>query len=205
MQEATLALVGDAALEHELTGRTPGLQGNGHPDIAPHGVYPASGEDRWVALAAEGDAQWARLCEVADRPGWLTDERYATSAARKANEDELDAAIAGWTRTQPRDELAERLAAAGLPAAPVLNPGELPSDTSFRERGVVAEVEHPEAGAWPYVVVPYCLTETPLRVTAHAPCLGEHSAEVLARLAGVDAAAYEELVRLGISGEDPPE
>ncbi|MYE47660.1 MAG: CoA transferase [Chloroflexi bacterium] len=205
MQEATLALVGDAALEHELTGRTPGPQGNRHPDHAPHGVYPASGEDRWVALAAEGDAQWARLCEVADHPGWLTDERYATGAARKANEDALDGAIADWTRGQPRDELAERLAAAGLPAAPVLNPGELPSDTSFGERGVVAEVEHPEAGAWPYVVVPYRLTETPLRVTAPAPCLGEHAAEVLARLAGVDAAAYEELVRLGISGEDPPE
>ncbi len=205
MQEATLALVGDAALEHELTGRTPGPLGNRHPDIAPHGVYPASGEDRWIALAAEDEAQWRRLCEVAERPDWLADPRYASNGARKANEDALDAAIAGWTRAQPRDELAARLAAAGLPAAPVLNPGELPSDASFRERGVVAEVEHPEAGVWPYVVVPYRLTETPLRVTAPAPCLGEHSAEVLARLAGVDAARYEELVRLGISGEDPPE
>ncbi|MYB42100.1 MAG: CoA transferase [Chloroflexi bacterium] len=205
MQEATLALVGDAALEHELTGRTPGPQGNRHPDIAPHGVYPASGEDRWIALAAEHDAQWERLCAIADRPGWRIDPRYATNAARKANEDDLDAAIAGWTRTQPRDELAARLAAAGLPAAPVLNPGELPSDASFRERGVVAEVAHPEAGVWPYVVVPYRLAETPLRVTTPAPCLGEHSAEVLARLAGIDAARYEDLVRIGISGEDPPE
>ena len=205
MQEATLALVGDAALEQELTGRTPGPQGNRHPDIAPHGVYPASGEDRWLAFAAEDDAQWRELCEVADRPDWLTDPRYATNAARKAHEDALDAAIAEWTRTQPRDELAERLAAAGLPAAPVLTPGELPADASFRERGVAAEVAHPEAGVWPYVVVPYRLTETPLRVTAPAPCLGEHSAEVLARLASVDAARYEELVHLGISGENPPE
>ena len=61
------------------------------------------------------------------------------------------------------------------------------------------------AGVWPYVVVPYRLTETPLRVTAPAPCLGEHSAQVLARLAGVDGAGYEELVRRGISGEDPPQ
>ena len=205
MQEATLALIGDAALEHELTGRAPGPQGNRHPDLAPHGVYPASGEDRWLAFAAEDDAQWQELCRIAARPEWLTDPRYATNAARKAHEDALDAAIAEWTRTQPRDELAERLAAAGLPAAPVLTPGELPGDASFRERGVVAEVAHPEAGVWPYVVVPYRLTETPLRVTAPAPCLGEHSAQVLARLAGVDAARYEELVRLGISGEDPPE
>ncbi len=205
MQEATLALVGDAALEHELTGRTPGPQGNRHPDHAPHGVYPASREDHWIALAAEDDAQWRRLCEVAGQRDWMSDPRYASNAARKANEDALDAAIAVWTRTQPRDDLAARLAAAGLPAAPVLNPGELPADPSFRERGVVAEIDHPEAGVWPYVVVPYRLTETPLRVTAPAPCLGEHSAEVLARLAGIDAARYEELVRLGISGEDPPE
>ena len=205
MQEATLALVGDAALEHELTGRTPGPQGNRHLDLAPHGVYPASGEDRWIALATEDDAQWQELCRIAEHLDWLTDPRYATNAARKTHEDALDAAIAEWTRTQPRDELAERLAAAGLPAAPVLTPGELPGDASFRERGVVAEVAHPEAGVWPYVVVPYRLTETPLRVTAPAPCLGEHSAEVLARLAGVDAARYEELVRLGISGEDPPQ
>ena len=87
----------------------------------------------------------------------------------------------------------------------MLAPGELSADASLRERGVVAEVAHPEAGTWPYVVVPYRLTETPLRVTAPAPCLGQHSAEVLERLAGVDRVRYEQLVRLGVTGEGPPE
>ena len=85
MQEATLALVGDAALEHELTGRTPGPQGNRHLDLAPHGVYPASGEDRWLAFAAEDDAQWQRALphrrtpRLANRPA-LRDERRAQGA-----------------------------------------------------------------------------------------------------------------------------
>ena len=205
MQEASLALIGDAALEQELTGQAPEPIGNRHPNLAPHGIYPTAGEDRWIALAAEDDAQWRLLCRIAGRRDWLAEPRFASNSERKANEDALDAAIAAWTRTQPRDQLAERLSESGLPGAPVLAPGELSADASLRERGVVAEVAHPEAGTWPYVVVPYRLTETPLRVTAPAPCLGQHSAEVLERLAGVDRVRYEQLVRLGVTGEGPPE
>ena len=204
MQEACLTLIGDAVLEYEATGRERAPMGNRHPTFAPHGIYPSMGDDRWIALAADDEQQWRALCEVAGRPDWRADPRFETNADRKTHEDALDVAIARWTAGLPRDALAARLADASVPAAPVLVPGEVSHDVGFRERGVVAEVEHPEAGAWGYPVIASRLTETPARVARPAPCLGEHSAELLERLAGVDRERYEGLERRGVTGAEPP-
>lgn len=204
MQEAALTLIGDAVLEFETTGRERERSGNRHPTFAPHGIYPSNGDDRWIALAAEDEQQWQALCAIADGQQWHTDPRFKTNADRKENEDLLDTVISRWTEVQSRDELAVLLAAAGLPAAPVLMPGEVPHDLAFRARGVVAEIEHPEVGSWAYPVIASRLSETPATVTRPAPCLGEHSAELLERLAGIGKQHYQELVQLGVTGTDPP-
>ncbi|MBT5809472.1 MAG: CoA transferase, partial [Rhodospirillaceae bacterium] len=72
MQEANFTFVGDAWMEYSTTGVVPGPRGNRHMTFAPHGVYPASGEDRWIAIAVETGAQWDALCKLAGRPGWRT-------------------------------------------------------------------------------------------------------------------------------------
>ncbi|MBM3140508.1 MAG: CoA transferase, partial [Chloroflexi bacterium] len=204
MQESNQTLIGDAMLEALWTGRARTRLGNRHPTFAPHGIYPAQGEEQWVALAAEDDAQWRALCEAAGA-GWERDVRFASNEARKASEDALDAAIAAWTATQARDALAPRLAAAGVPAAPVRDALEVAACPVFRERGRVVEVAHPETGTWWHVGVPATLERTPGAVTRPSPCLGEHSAEVLAEELGVSEAEYAALVRKGVTGEGPPD
>src|SRR6266576_3474222 len=49
-----------------------------------------AGEDRWVAIAVEDDAAWARLAAVIGHPELASDPRYATAAARKQREDALE-------------------------------------------------------------------------------------------------------------------
>ncbi len=205
MQEANHQLIGDAALEYALTGTVRRRLGNRHTTFAPHGIYPALGEEQWVAFAAETERQWHALCELADRPQWRTDPRFADNASRKENEDALDQEIAVWTAERSRDELATRLSAAGLPAAPVLDSYEVAEDAVFRERGHIVEVAHPEAGTWPQIGVPYQFSRTPAAITRPAPMLGEHSAEVFERLLGIDHEAYAELVRKGVTGTAPPD
>ncbi len=205
MQEANLTFIGDAALEYAANGSVRGRTGNRHLTFAPHGIYPARGEEQWIALAAETEEQWRALCDVAGRSQWADDARFADNDARKANEDALDAQIASWTAEQSRDEMAAKLTAAGLPAAPVLDAHEVAADPVFRERGFVVDVEHPEAGRHPQIGVPFTLSRAAPRVTRPAPMLGEHSAEVLAELLDVEAEEYEELVRKGITGTGPPE
>ena len=213
MMEANLTVVGEAALEFALSGTVRGPLGNRHRTFAPHGIFPALGQaeggidghEQWIGLAAQTDGQWQTLCSIAAHPEWLTDSRFTDNAARKRNEDALDLAIAGWTESQPRDELARRLAEAGVPAAPVLDALEVAVDPVYRERGLIAEVMHPEAGTWPQVGVPFELERTPGAVTRPAPLQGEHTAEVLARFLGTTSEEYEELVRKGVTGSGPPD
>ncbi|MFN8638071.1 MAG: CoA transferase [Dehalococcoidia bacterium] len=226
MMEANLTVIGDAALEYASTGHVRGPMGNRHRTFAPHGIYPARGQsnggpgrtggieghEQWIALAAESEAQWRTLCQIARAGGtpgthleWVDDARFADNAARKAHEDELDAAIAAWTATEARDDLARRLAEAGVPAAPVLDALEVAQDAVFRERGLISEVTHPEAGTWPQIGVPFRLGRTPAAVARPAPLQGEHTAEVLARFLGTTQAEYEELVRKGVTGSGPPD
>jgi len=204
MQESCATLIGDALLEYLWTQNVRPRLGNRHLTFAPHGIFAATGDQRWVALAAESEQQWRALADVAGHPEWLEDQRFATNEARKQHEDDLEAAIAAWVATEDRDALVARLLSAGLPAAPVLDGLELRDDPVYRERGVVEQVEHVEAGRWAQVGVPYHFSRTPARVTRPAPALGQHSREVLCDELGLSPAAYATLEQRGITGQGPP-
>jgi crotonobetainyl-CoA:carnitine CoA-transferase CaiB-like acyl-CoA transferase len=207
MQEANLAVVGDAALEYELTGRQRARLGNRHLTFAPHGIYPCLAEgrgERWIAFAAESEAQWTALCEAAGHADWLADARFADNAARKANEHALDTAIAAWTAGEDRDALARRLAAAGVIAAPVLDTLEVAADAHFRARGVIVDVDHPEVGSRAQPGVPVHFSRTPGGVTRPAPVQGEHNREVFGELLGMSDEQYERLAAEGVTGLGEP-
>jgi len=213
MQEANLAHVGDAALEYSMTGVQRPRLGNRHMTFAPHGIFSSlvaandessEGKAQWVAIAAEDEAQWTALCAVADR-GWEADPRFVDNAARKRHENELEMAIAEWTATEERNVLAERLGRAGVIAAPVLDSLEVADDPVLRERGVIVELEHAEAGRWPQVGAPFHFSRTPVLVERAAPVQGQHSFEVFSELLGMSRERYEELVTMNVSGEGPPQ
>jgi crotonobetainyl-CoA:carnitine CoA-transferase CaiB-like acyl-CoA transferase len=208
MQEANLANIGDTALQYALTAEQRPRLGNRHLTFAPHGIYEvqpaAEGERRWVAIAAENEQQWAALCAVAGQ-GWDADPRFADNAARKHHEDDLDRAIGEWAASQERDTLAEQLSTAGVIAAPVLTALEVADDPVLRERGVVIELDHPEAGRWPQAGAPFHFSKTPVKVERPAPRQGEHSLEVFREFLGMSDERYAELVERNITGEGPPQ
>jgi crotonobetainyl-CoA:carnitine CoA-transferase CaiB-like acyl-CoA transferase len=201
MQEANFTFVGDAWMEFATTGTVPGPRGNRHMTFAPHGIYPAGGDDQWIAIAVETDAQWDALCKIAEKPSWRT--QYSKN--RKVDEDALDAEIAAWTETQDRDALSRNLAEAGIIAAPVQNGIEVAEDPVYRDRGNVVIVDHPETGPWPQTAIPCHLSRTPVRVQGAAPLKGVHSRDVLTRVLGMTAEEYDRLEFAGITGiEIPP-
>ena len=116
--ETTVSLLAPFLIDLGLTGRDHGRTGNRLAWSAPEGVYPARGEDTWVAISANDDAAWAALCEVA---GLGDPAELATVEARVEAHDRLDDAIGAWTSTLGAGEAAARLQAAGCPAYPVLD------------------------------------------------------------------------------------
>ena len=199
MQEANFTFIGDAWLEYEQTGNVRGPMGNRHPRFAPHGVYPAAGEDEWIAIAVETDAQWSSLRTLLalEMPDGLS------AAARRERESEIDARIREKTQAFGKHELAQRLNDGGVPAAPVLDAGEIAEDHALKARGHMVRVQHPEAGTHWQSGLAAQFSRTPGGVTRAAPLQGQHSRDVLERLAGVAEADYERLEAGEVTGRGP--
>jgi len=199
MQEANFTFIGDAWLEYELAGSVRGPQGNRHPRFSPHGIYPAAGEDQWLAIAIENDAQWASLvAELGLGLPTSLDERN-----RKAREAEIDDHIAGATKGLDKTELARRLLQHGIAAAPVLDAAEVVADRVLKTRGHLVRVVHPEAGSHWQSGLAAQFSRTPGGVVRSAPLQGQHSRDVLSSLAGLADEDYERLVARGVSGRGP--
>jgi benzylsuccinate CoA-transferase BbsF subunit len=192
-QEALLQFVGPALLEHALTGRTPGPLGNRHPcgACAPHGVFPAAGDDRWIALAVWTDAEWRALAREMGRADWAG--RFAGLAQRRAAEDEIEAALAAWTRGFDPDALAARLQAAGIAATPVLDVPGLLSHPQHRARGTFIEVEHP-LGFRETIYGAYIRPSRTRPRVRPGPAIGQDNDRVFLELLGLPEARYRQLV-----------
>ena len=62
--EASLHFMAPALLDYTANGTVQSRAGNDDRNYAPHGVYPAAGNDAWIAIATQTEAQWQALCRV---------------------------------------------------------------------------------------------------------------------------------------------
>src|SRR5262249_18983933 len=160
-------------LEAQLAGRVPAARGNHDPDAAPHGVYRCLGEDAWCAIAVFEEPEWRALCAAAGHPEWAADPRFASLAARKANEVMLDSLAEGWTAALPPREVMERLQAAGVRAGVVQSVADLFACPQLAERRQWRSLDHRELGSYSYQSPPFILSETPAELRRPSPLLGE--------------------------------
>jgi benzylsuccinate CoA-transferase BbsF subunit len=172
-------------------GETPARLANASPSMAPHGVYRcASG--RWIAIAVATDAQWARLCAL----GGIDPASGATGAQRLAYAAAIDALLSAWTAGQDAHALADRLAAAGIPAEAVQTGKDLCEDSELRASGHFWSIDHARLGVCDMPGPPFHYSDSDLRVDT-PPMLGEHNRPVLGEILGL---SDEEIDRLAAEG-----
>jgi crotonobetainyl-CoA:carnitine CoA-transferase CaiB-like acyl-CoA transferase len=186
--ETSMAVLPEAIMRYTMSGTAPERDGNRDPHMAPHGVFKAAGEDeRWIAIAVEDDAGFARLTALMGQPELAENPRFATLVARKQHEDELEALVAAWTAGQDADALAARLQEAGIAAFISARNRDLAEDAHLRERGFPVTLEHPEVGAMMHLGVPWRMSASDARVRRAAPCLGQDTDQVLRDVCGYGA------------------
>ncbi|MGD9891350.1 MAG: CaiB/BaiF CoA transferase family protein [Dehalococcoidia bacterium] len=178
MGEVVATMIPEAILDYTINGRLTPRQGNRDGSAAPHNVYPCLGDDEWIAIAVQTDAEWRALCQAIARDDLATDPRFADAPGRRAAEDEIDAEIAGWTRDHTPYEAFHLLQAAGVAAGPVLSIPGLMNDPHLRARGFVVEIDHPEVGQRTVAGLPARFGAIPDPAYQPAPCLGEHNQSV---------------------------
>jgi crotonobetainyl-CoA:carnitine CoA-transferase CaiB-like acyl-CoA transferase len=190
--EASMQFLAPVLLDLELNGRLPELQGNDDLHLAPHGVYAAGGDDRWIAVACENDGQWRTLAVTIGRP----DLAELTTQERLARRRELDGVIESWTAARSEFALQDELQALGIPAHAVQNSPECHADPQFRALGHFVSTAHAELGPVEVEGPRYRLSATP-GTTGPAPTLGQHLLPVLREVLGYDEDRITELVVAG--------
>jgi crotonobetainyl-CoA:carnitine CoA-transferase CaiB-like acyl-CoA transferase len=196
--EAALQFLSPALLDESVNGREQNRQGNRDLNYAPHGVYPAAGTDRWVAVAVTNDEQWQALCEVMQRPDSRHDGRFATAPARLAHQDELDADLASWTKDKDLFEIETMLQARGVPAYAVRTMHEITADPQLVHRGHFVQLDHPTHGKTTVEGTRFRLSRTPARIAGSAATMGRDNQYVLETILGYSEERITELVAAGV-------
>jgi benzylsuccinate CoA-transferase BbsF subunit len=191
--ECSAAMIGPLLLSSALDGKIPRRTGNRSDQYAPQGVYPCAGTDNWCALSCENAVQWTALANLIGRTSWAADPRFASAADRMERHDEIDEAISAWTQQLPKEDVEQRVRAAGIGAARVrrIDDAVDSADASV----VFANMIEPRVGSMLTTRLPFTLSFVDLPAPRSAPGLGEHSREVLRDWLDCSAGEIEELER----------
>jgi crotonobetainyl-CoA:carnitine CoA-transferase CaiB-like acyl-CoA transferase len=201
--ETYAAIGGDAYLTASATGAAPPRRGNRSPERAPQGVYPCAGDDEWLAISIESDAEWRALCGVVGER--LDAASCPSRAERLANHDEIDRAIAAWSAGRDKQEAMRALQAAGVRAAAVMTNRDIVEDQHIAARGFMVEWDQADVGRRRFPGFPIHFSdpeEIPMR---GAPPLGADNRYVLVDVLGYPEARLASLAETGVIATAPPE
>ncbi len=160
------------------SGVSPGALGTGSPVAAPYQAFPTA--DGWITVGGANQANWQKLLGVLEAPELGDDPRFVENRDRMENVAALATVLNELFRKRSSAEWLAKLEAAGVPAGPVMNVGEMHEDPQTLARKMVLEVTHPRAGKVKTLGPPVKRSRTPASVRRPAPILGQHTAEVLA-------------------------
>jgi benzylsuccinate CoA-transferase BbsF subunit len=197
--EPTIALIGPTIMEFSVNGTSAERTGNQRAPVCPHGVFPCSGSDRWIAISAGTDRAWLSLIEVLGVPEWSEDSKLATGAGRWEWRTEVERRLAELTKGWPAEELMIRLQEAGVAAGVVNTAADVVDrDPQLKHRGHWVKLNHPEMGPSIYNAPPFRIAGAPPVPHGPAPLLGQHTDEVCEKVFGISGSEIESLRRAGV-------
>jgi len=197
MLDATIEWMGHALYTQLYAGAPPPRMGVSHAAIAPYDAYPTS--DGQMLIGVQSDPGWRDLVNKAlDAPELADDERFSTNVLRVRHRAECDAAVADRTRRYSTAELADRLLAAGVPAAQLKQIGDVIAHPQLqardRWRRVATEFATIEALLPPATFADF---EAPMGAV---PALGQHTRALLGE-SGLTGEQIDSMVTAGIAAQ----
>src|SRR6185437_9523422 len=189
-------------------GRPMERHGNQLGHTVPGTTYPCApgGPNDYVIVLVQ-QQMWKAMAQVIGRPELADDPRYATGDARWENRDVLNAIVEEWTRKHTKHEVMRLLGDAGVPCGACQDTGEVLADPHLKAREMIVDIDYPTRGTYQTVGCPIKLSDSPAEIT-RPPLLGEHTAELLGALCGIDPDEVARMKRDGVvqkifSGDTP--
>ena len=194
IMEAALAYTVWESASYFATGNVPPPLGSAHRLSAPYQALRTA--DGHITIGAPNQSNWERLAQAIGRDDLLDDERYADNAGRLLNRESLERDLEATFGTQTTADWCEVLDAAGVPAGPIYNMGQVWEDEQVQARGMDVTLEHPKVGSIRNIGLAAKLYGSPGRIHSPAPLMGQHTREVLAE-SGFDETEIEGLIASG--------
>ena len=177
LYETALGYIGYHLVGYLADGTVPRGQGTVFPMVAPYQVFPT--RDGELMVAGGTDRLFAALCEVLELRGLVTDERFRTNPDRVRNREELVEIVSARLRENDAGHWLERLAAAGVPAAPVADVADVVHAEQTAALGLLQSFEHARIPGLRLPALPLSFDRERATHRSAPPAVGEHTAEVL--------------------------
>ena len=204
--ECATHFLAPAIMDFLTNGKVLNRSGNEDDVSAPHNVYRCADQmrgytgegEQWIAIVVSTDEQWRALCGEMGRDDLTDDSRFRTAKGRRNNATEIDSLIGAWTRDKPTRELMVKLQSVGVPAGVVQSQADLWEDPQVAHRGFFQWLDHAECGPMPYDGLTYHLSKTPGALRMPQALVGQHNAEILEEILGLDDSAVGKLLESGV-------
>jgi len=193
--DTQLAVLANQASNALVSGKDPGRQGAGHPNIVPYQPFDAT--DQPIIIAVGNDRQFAKFAAILGHPEWAEAAEFATNAARVAARQKLVPMIAKIISTKPAAEWLEQLEQAGIPAGPINTISQALADPQAVHRGVRINAGGGLLGNVLMVGSPIRIDGERSNAPLPPPALGEHG-DMLREMLGDQE--YERLKAAGVVG-----
>jgi crotonobetainyl-CoA:carnitine CoA-transferase CaiB-like acyl-CoA transferase len=157
-------------------------------------IYEA--KDRYITAGAVSDAEWTGMCNALNMQQLITDDRFATSAARVINAEERKKITGSEIKKWQSNDILSRFQEEGVPSAPLLDRMELMNHEQIIQNQTILREEYEGFGEIRQARPAAHFEDTPSEISRPAPKLGEHGEEILNSL-GISDSVRKKLLNEG--------
>ncbi len=185
------SILGPEAALFQLTRQVRPRTGSRSNTAGPRNVFRTK-DGHWISMSASMQAMVNRLYTALGVAQMLQDPRFKTNADRVANAEAAEKPIRDFVAAHTLEDAMAFFEKNEITAAPVYDIAQFMADPHVRAREILVDLPDKDMGSIPMHNVVPRLSGSPGAIRRPAPELGEHTAEILARV-GVDGAAGEQL------------
>ncbi len=169
--------------------KSPPRTGRAVPRTAPGDIYRCKpgGPDDYVYVYCQPIRShlWDALLLKMGREDLIDHPEWSNPVWRGQHKEETDRLVEDWTMKYTKHEVMQMLGEGGIPCGAVFDAEDIHDDPHLQERGMITTMHHPDRGSFKLPGFPVQLEKSPMEMEP-APRLGEHTAEVLKELLGID-------------------
>ena len=137
LYDSAVSLLHPQAANYLMSGKTPQLIGNAHPNISPYDKFRTGTKP--IFLAVGNDRQFRKMCELMGDAKLAEDPRFASNALRVQNRAALNAALELLFANHDGTRVADKLIRNGVPAGAVLDIAEVVAHPHTKHREMIVE------------------------------------------------------------------